>query len=100
MHPFPFPKSVLVMGNAQIHHNGQVAEILESQGCLLLYLPPYSPDLNPIEKGFSIYKLALKQFEQLLTGGNKDYDFIDKFVCLVFTLDIIKKLFRGSGYAV
>jgi hypothetical protein len=100
MLPFPLPKSVLVMDNAQIHHNGRVAEILESQGCLLLYLPPYSPDLNPIKKGFSIYKLALKQFEQLLTGGDNDYDVIDKFVRLIFTSDIIKKLFQGSGYAV
>jgi transposase len=63
-------------------------------------LPPYSPDLNPIKKGFSIYKSELKRFEQLLTGGDKDYDVIDEFVRLVFTSDIIKKLFRGSGYAV
>jgi transposase len=100
MLPFPSPKSVLVMDNAQIYYNGRVAEILESQGCLLLYLPPYSPDLNPIEKGFSIYKSAVKQFEQLRTDGDNNYDVINEFVCLVFTLDIIKKLFRGSGYAV
>jgi transposase len=98
MLPFPSPRSVLVMNNAQIHHNGQVAEILESQGCLVVYLPPYSPDLNPIEKGFSVYKSTLRQFEQLLTGGEEDYDVIDEFVFLFFTSDLNKKLFRGSGY--
>jgi transposase len=86
------------MDNAQIHHNGRVAEILESQGCLVVYLPPYSPDLNPIEKGFSVYKSTLRRFEQLLTGGEEDYDVIDEFVCLFFTSDLNKKLFRGSGY--
>ena len=86
------------MDNAQIHHNSRVAEILESQGCLVVYLPPYSPDLNPIKKGFSVYKSTLRRFEQLLTGGEEDYDVIDKFVCLVFTSDLNKKIFRGSGY--
>jgi transposase len=75
-----------------------VAEILESRGCLVVYLPPYSPVLNPIKKGFSIYKSTLRQFEQLLTGGEEDYNVIDKFVCLVFTSDLNKKLFQGSGY--
>jgi transposase len=74
-----------------------VAEILESRGCLVVYLPPYSPDLNPIEKGLSVYKSTLRRFELLLTGGEEDYDVIDKFVRLVFTSDFNKKLFRGSG---
>lgn len=43
--------SVLVMANAQICYNGQLAGVVEAVGYLLLYSPPFSPDLNPIKKG-------------------------------------------------
>ena len=95
MNPFPSPCSVLVMDNAQIHQNGRVAQIVESAGCLLLYLPAYSPDLNPIEKGFSVFKSSLRRNHNLLNGGRDDYYVIDEFFWLVFTSDIIKKLFAG-----
>ncbi|KNE88812.1 hypothetical protein PSTG_17749 [Puccinia striiformis f. sp. tritici PST-78] len=98
MNPYPAPRSVLVLDNAQIHHNGRVAQLVEEQGCLIQYLPPYSPDLNPIEKGFSVYKSVLRRNEDLLTGGEEDYEVIEAFVSWVFTGDLIRHLFRGSGY--
>jgi hypothetical protein len=49
MQPFPTPGSVLVMDNCSIHHIQEVKDILVQAGILLLYLPPYSPDLNPAE---------------------------------------------------
>ena len=71
MNPFPGPRSVLVMDNAQIHHHVCIKEIVEARGCLLQYLPAYSPDLNPIEKGFVVYKSTLQHNKDLLTceGG-------------------------------
>ncbi|MDF3048016.1 MAG: transposase [Candidatus Midichloriaceae bacterium] len=44
------PKSVIVMGNASFHKGKDMRKIIEKAGHILLYLPPYSPDLNPIEK--------------------------------------------------
>lgn len=41
--------SVLVMDNARIHHRQTLQELVAAAGCRILYLPPYSPDLNPIE---------------------------------------------------
>jgi len=41
--------SVLVMDNARIHHRQTLHEIVAAAGCRILYLPPYSPDFNPIE---------------------------------------------------
>jgi hypothetical protein len=38
-----------------------VQELIESRGCELLYLPPYSPDLNPIEEAFSQVKRLLRR---------------------------------------
>lgn len=41
---------VVIMDNAAFHKSVKIKELIESVGCKLLYLPPYSPDLNPIEK--------------------------------------------------
>ena len=42
------PCSIVVSDNAMIHHAGDVIQDLEQAGLLVYYLPPYSPDLNPI----------------------------------------------------
>ena len=47
---------VVVMDNLSAHKGGRVKEIVEGVGCELLYLPPYSPDLNPIEQAFAKVK--------------------------------------------
>jgi transposase len=54
--PVLAPDSVLVLDNASIHRGGAIAELVEAAGCSLLYLPPYSPDLNPIELVWSFVK--------------------------------------------
>ena len=48
--------SVLVLDNARSHHGGKIASLVESSGCSLLYLPPYSPDFSPIELAWSFVK--------------------------------------------
>lgn len=53
-------KQIIIMDNASIHKNRKTREIIEEAGHILLYLPPYSPDLNPIENRFAIIKQALK----------------------------------------
>jgi len=44
------PGQVVVMDNLTAHKGERVRELIEERGCELLYLPPYSPDLNPIER--------------------------------------------------
>jgi hypothetical protein len=46
------PGEVVVMDNLSAHKGGRVKELVESRGCTLLYMPPFSPDLNPIEQAF------------------------------------------------
>ena len=46
-------QSILVMNNCSIHHVQPVLETLRLMGILVLFLPPYSPDMNPIEEMFS-----------------------------------------------
>jgi transposase len=45
-----------VMDNLGAHRGERVRELIQERGCELLYLPPYSPDLNPIEEAFSKVK--------------------------------------------
>ena len=51
---------VVVMDNLPAHKPGRVRELIEDKGCELVYLPPYSPDYNPIEEAFSKIKGVLR----------------------------------------
>lgn len=55
------PGQVVVMDNLSAHKGSRVRELIEAKGCELLYLPPYSPDLNPIEETFSKIKALLRR---------------------------------------
>ena len=53
----------MIMDNLSAHKGHRVRELIEERGCELLYLPPYSPDLNPIEEAFSKIKGILRKAE-------------------------------------
>ena len=55
------PGQIVVMDNLSSHKGGRVRELIEGRGCELLYLPPYSPDLNPIEEAFAKVKTLLRK---------------------------------------
>lgn len=57
------PGQIVVMDNLSAHKGDRVRELIEERGCKLLYLPPYSPDLNPIEEAFSKIKGILRKAE-------------------------------------
>lgn len=67
-------KSVVIMDNATFHKSITIQESLNSAGHSLLYLPPYSPDLNPIEKKWAQAKALRRKcqspIEQLFTNIN------------------------------
>jgi transposase len=54
------PGDVVVMDNLSAHKVNGVRDLIEAVGAQLLYLPPYSPDLNPIEKAWSKIKQILR----------------------------------------
>jgi transposase len=55
------PGQVVVMDNLGAHRPRRVRELIEARGCELIYLPPYSPDLNPIEEALSKVKYILRK---------------------------------------
>jgi len=56
-------KGQVVMDNLSAHKGERVKELIEQRGCELLYLPPYSPDFNPIEEAFSKIKGLIRKAE-------------------------------------
>jgi transposase len=54
---------VVVMDNLSAHKGERVRELIERRGCQLMYLPSYSPDLNPIEEAFGKVKGLLRKVE-------------------------------------
>ena len=60
MNKWPLPNSVLVVDNASIHKVDGIRELVEGSGMRLMFLPSYSPDLNPIELTFSSVKAWLR----------------------------------------
>ncbi len=55
------PGDVVIMDNLPAHKVAAVRMLIEAAGAMLIYLPPYSPDFNPIEKAFAQIKAFLKK---------------------------------------
>jgi len=79
--PYPGPRSIVVLDNCVIHHDEEIRHIIVEEcgmfsstplaelflthisGARLIYLPPYSPDFNPIEQSFHTIKAWLRRHE-------------------------------------
>jgi transposase len=90
------PGMVVVMDNLPSHKVAGVEAAIRAKGCRLEYLPPYSPDLNPIENAFSKLKRGLRDWAARTVEGVYDglRDLITRFTpseCLHY--------FRHRGYA-
>jgi transposase len=93
--PYPGPRSVLVLDNCSIHHSEEVRALVEDEAqCKLIFLPPYSPDLNPIEQAFLCIKAYLRRFWQ-----DFSLSIIDR-ACQHVTSNMAWGFFKASGYVV
>jgi len=63
------PGDIVVMDNLGSHKSKLVREAIEAAGATLLFLPPYSPDFNPIEKAFSKLKALLRKASERTVEG-------------------------------
>jgi len=90
------PGDVVIMDNLSTHKVRGVRERIQACGAELLYLPPYSPDLNPIEKAW----FKLKQF--LRTAKARTAEALDQAISealKTITAENAAAWFRHSGYA-
>jgi transposase len=63
------PGDIVIMDNLSSHKGPRVSALIEAVGAKLLYLPPYSPDLNPIEKLFAKLKALLRKAAERTVEG-------------------------------
>lgn len=71
---WPEPKSVLIMDNASFHHSAKIEQLCKDAGVKLLYLLPYSPDLNPIEEFFAELKMFIKRnWQHYMDNPGQDF---------------------------
>ena|SRR5438128_9281928 len=97
MNPFSGKNSVLVMDNARIHHNTEWVSMIEELGGRVLFLPPYSPDFNPIELAFSTIKAWLQRNNEFTNACN-DPTYPLLLACAQITPEMAKGYFNKSIY--
>jgi len=89
------PGDVVILDNLPAHKGSRVREAIEAAGASLLYLPPYSPDFNPIENAFAKLKALLrKAAERTLDGLWRQ---IGRLLD-VFPPDECANYFKAAGY--
>ncbi len=86
---------IVVMDNLSSHKGPRVRELIEAPGASLLYLPPYSPDFNPIENAFAKLKALLRKAAERTVQGL--WDTIGRLVD-VFTTTECANYFAAAGY--
>ncbi len=89
------PGDIIVMDNLSSHKGPRVREMIESVGARLEYLPPYSPDFNPIENAFSKLKALLRKAAKRSIGGL--WTTIGQLLNL-FTPNECQNYFAAAGY--
>jgi transposase len=87
---------IVVMDNLSSHKRVAVRRAIEGAGATLLYLPPYSPDLNPIEQAFAKLKALLRKASKRTVEGL--WAFLGQAVDR-FAPDECRNYFRHCGYA-
>ena len=89
------PGQIVVADNLSSHKSGPAAALLRAQGCDLIFLPPYSPDLNPIEMAFSKLKILIRK------AAARTYDALWQQVgkaCDLFLPQQCRNYFTAAGY--
>ena len=89
------PGDIVVMDNLGSHKGPAVRDAIEAVGATLLYLPPYSPDFNPIENAFAKLKALLRKAAERTVDDLWDAiaDLID-----LFTPTECANYFKAAGY--
>ncbi|CAN5181597.1 hypothetical protein BH10PSE7_BH10PSE7_11900 [soil metagenome] len=89
------PGDVIILDNLSSHKSDRAAQMIAAKGAWLLFLPPYSPDLNPIEMAFAKLKTLLR------AKAARTIDHLWKAIgsiCSLFTPEECSNYFAATGY--
>jgi len=90
---------VIILDNTSIHKSIELRQICEERGILLKFLPPYSPDFNPIESTFKDLKAWIKRNNTLVADFDDFSDFLEFAIGQCKGLNA-RQHFREAGYIV
>ncbi len=93
--PMLSPGDVAILDNVGFHKSERAEELVKARGAWLLFLPPYSPDLNPIEMAFSKLKTLLRK------RAARSFDAIAQAladICNLFSVTECRNYFKAGGY--
>ena len=88
---------IVVMDNLPAHKVAGIKELIEACGAQLIYLPPYSPDLNPIEKCWSKIKTYLQRAK---ARTRQELEKALRAALLAITKEDARGWFKSCGYAI
>lgn len=86
---------IVILDNVAFHKSKRVEELVKERGAWLLFLPPYSPDLNPIERAYSKLKTLLRKY------AARSFDAIcDALgdICDLYSPKECRNFFKAAGY--
>jgi transposase len=89
------PGDVVILDNVGFHKSERAEQFVKAKGAWLLFLPPYSPDLNPIEMAFSKLKSLLRK------RAARSFDAITQAladIVALFSVSECRNFFRAAGY--
>lgn len=89
------PGDIVIMDNLSSHKRAALREHIQAAGATLRFLPPYSPDFNPIEKAFSRLKAMLRKAKERTVNGL--WSLIGKLID-IFQPDECANYFASCGY--
>ena len=93
--PTPAPADIVILDNLSVHKSARAEAVVRARGAWMLFLPQYSPDLNPIEMAFAklkahLRKAATRIFDApIKTSGD---------ICRLFEPDECSNYFVKAGY--
>ena len=90
------PGDIVLLDNLRSHKVAGIAEAVAAREARLIYLPPYSPDLNPIEQAFAKYKALLRKAAERTVEGL--WQTIGRIADL-FSPTECRNFFNNAGYA-
>lgn len=89
------PGDIVILDNVAFHKSERAAGLVRNRGAWLLFLPPYSPDLNPIEMAFSKLKALLRK------KAARSFDTLSEAlgeICGLFDPTQCRNFFKTAGY--
>ncbi|HBF31232.1 transposase, partial [Rhizobium sp.] len=86
---------VVILDNVAFHKSKRAEELVRAKGAWLLFLPPYSPDINPIEMAFSKLKALLRKYAARTFKAISD---ALGEICDLFSVTECRNYFKAAGY--